>query len=55
MKREHRNHSGQAYSLTVMTPILEDHVSELAAYLDALGPEDASPLARVRAPTSRAG
>ncbi len=47
MKREHRNHSGQAYSLTVMTPILEDHSSALAAHLDALGPEAASPLARV--------
>ena len=47
MKREHRNHSGQAYSLTVMTPILDDHASALAAHLAALGPEDASPLARV--------
>ena len=47
MKREHRNHSGQAYSLTVVTPVLADHVSELAAHLDTLGPEDASPLARV--------
>ena len=47
MKREGRNHSGQAYGLTVLTPILEDHVSPLAAYLDGLGPQDASPLARV--------
>ena len=47
MKRERRNHSGQAYSLTVMTPILADHVSALAAHLDTLGPEDASPQARV--------
>jgi hypothetical protein len=47
VKREHRNHSGQAYSLTVVTPILADHVSALAAHLDALGPEAASPLARV--------
>ena len=47
MKREHRNHSGQAYSLTVITPILGDHASALAAHLAALGPEDASPLARV--------
>ncbi len=47
MKREHRNHSGQAYSLTVMTPILADHGSALSAYLDGLGPEAASPLARV--------
>ena len=47
MKREHRNRSGQAYGLTVMTPILDDHSSALAAVLAALGPEDASPLARV--------
>jgi hypothetical protein len=47
VKHENRNHSGQVYSLTVLTPILEDHGSELAAHLDALGPQDASPLARV--------
>ena len=47
MKRERRNHSGQAYSLTVLTPILDDEVSALAAHLDTFGPEDASPLARV--------
>ena len=47
MKREQRNHSGQAYSLTVITPILADHASALAAYLAGLGPESASPLARV--------
>jgi hypothetical protein len=47
VKREHRNHSGQAYSLTVITPILTDHESALAAYLAGLGPEAASPLARV--------
>jgi hypothetical protein len=47
VKHENRNHSGQAYSLTVITPILADHESALAAYLDGLGPEAASPLARV--------
>jgi len=47
VKREQRNHSGQAYGLTVLTPILADGVSPLAAHLDTFGPEDASPLARV--------
>ena len=47
MKREHRNRSGRAYGLTVVTPILDDRVSPLAALLDTFGPEDASPLARV--------
>jgi hypothetical protein len=47
VKREHRNRSGQSYGLTVMTPILDDRVSPLAAHLDTFGPEDASPLARV--------
>jgi hypothetical protein len=47
VKHENRNHSGQAYSLTVLAPILKDHGSALAAHLDALGPQDASPLARV--------
>jgi hypothetical protein len=47
VKHENRNHSGQAYSLTVLAPILPDHGSELAAHLNALGPQDASPLARV--------
>ncbi len=47
MKREKRNRSGQAYGLTVLTPVLADHVSALAARLDTFGPEDASPLARV--------
>ena len=47
MKREQRNHSGQAYGLTVLTPILADGVSALAAHLDTFGPEAASPLARV--------
>ena len=37
----------QAYGLTVLTPILPDRVSAIAAHLDTFGPEDASPLARV--------
>jgi hypothetical protein len=42
-----RNVSGQAYALTVLTPILDGHAIELTAHLDAL-PEGAdSPLARV--------
>jgi hypothetical protein len=42
-----RNVSGQAYALTVLTPILDGHATELTAHLDAL-PEGAdSPLARV--------
>jgi hypothetical protein len=49
VKHENRNHSGQAYSLTVITPIVADHESALAAYLAGLGPETASPLARVTA------
>jgi hypothetical protein len=42
-----RNVSGQAYALTVLTPILDGHAAELTAHLEALpeGPE--SPLARV--------
>jgi hypothetical protein len=47
VKHENRNHSGQAYSLTVLTPILDGRSSALAAHLDALGPQHASPLARV--------
>jgi hypothetical protein len=42
------NVSGQAYSLTVLSPILEGRETELAAHLDQLGEGDASPLARVR-------
>jgi hypothetical protein len=49
VKREHRNRSGQAYALTVLTPILADEVSALAAHLDTFGSEDASPLARLAA------
>jgi hypothetical protein len=49
VKREHRNRSGQAYGLTVLTPVLADEVSALAAHLDTFGSEDASPLARLAA------
>ena len=42
-----RNVSGQAYALTVMTPILDGHAGELTAHLDALPEGEASPLARV--------
>jgi hypothetical protein len=41
------NVSGQAYALTVLTPILDGHAPELTAHLDALPEGDASPLARV--------
>ena len=49
MKREHRNRSGQAYGLTVLTPVLADEVSALAAHLDTFGSEDGSPLGRLAA------
>jgi hypothetical protein len=42
-----RNVSGQAYALTVLTPILEGHEQQLVEHLDALGDGDSSPLARV--------
>jgi hypothetical protein len=42
-----RNVSGQAYALTVLTPILDGHTAELTAHLDALPEGEASPLARV--------
>jgi len=42
-----RNVSGQAYALTVLTPIEHGREQALTAYLDALGDGDASPLARV--------
>ena len=42
-----RNVSGQAYALTVLTPILDGHAAELTAHLDALPEGEASPLARV--------
>lgn len=47
MSRDGRNRSGQAYGLTVLTPVLDGHVSPLAARLGALGAAEASPLARV--------
>ena len=42
-----RNASGQAYALTVLTPILDGHVQPLTEHLEALPEGDASPLARV--------
>lgn len=42
-----RNVSGQAYALTVLTPILDGHAAELTAYLEALPEGKDSPLARV--------
>jgi hypothetical protein len=42
-----RNVSGQAYALTVLTPIRDGHERPLVEHLDALGDGDASPLARV--------
>jgi hypothetical protein len=42
-----RNVSGQAYALSVLTPILPGHEDELTAQLDAFGDGAASPLARV--------
>jgi hypothetical protein len=42
-----RNVSGQAYALTVLTPVLEGHEQALAERLDGFGDGDASPLARV--------
>jgi hypothetical protein len=41
------NISGQAYSLTVLTPILDGHEPELARYLNNLQAGDQSPLAGV--------
>ena len=38
---------GQAYSLTVLAPVLPGHVEPLTAHLDGLRSGDASPLARV--------
>ena len=49
-----RNVSGQAYALTVLTPILDGHAAELTAHLDALPEGDASPLARVPGHAPRA-
>jgi hypothetical protein len=42
-----RNVSGQAYALTVLTPILDGHADQLTAHLEALPEGGASPLARV--------
>jgi hypothetical protein len=42
-----RNTSGQAYALTVVTPIRDGHEAPLAAYLDRLPGGSDSPLARV--------
>ena len=42
-----RNVSGQAYALSVLTPILDGHADELRAHLEGLGEGEASPLARV--------
>ena len=42
------NISGQAYSLTVMTPIVNGQETQLARYLDGLQGRDQSPLAGVR-------
>jgi hypothetical protein len=41
------NVSGQAYALTVLSPIEHGREAALAEYLDELGDGDASPLARV--------
>jgi hypothetical protein len=43
------NVSGQAYALTVLTPIERGREQELVAHLNGLGDGDASPLARVPA------
>jgi len=42
-----RNVSGQAYALTVLTPILDGHVEPLTEHLEALPEGSGSPLARV--------
>jgi hypothetical protein len=41
------NISGQAYSLTVLTPIIDGHETELAHYLNGLQSSNQSPLAGV--------
>ena len=50
-----RNVSGQAYALTVVTPILDGHAQELTEHLEALPEGPGSPLARVPGTTSLAG
>ena len=42
-----RNVSGQAYALSVLTPILDGHADTLREHLEGLGDGAASPLARV--------
>jgi hypothetical protein len=42
------NISGQAYSLTVLAPIVDGHETQLAQYLNGLQAGDQSPLAGVR-------
>ncbi|HEX5621151.1 MAG TPA: hypothetical protein VFX51_22190 [Solirubrobacteraceae bacterium] len=42
-----RNVSGQAYALTVLTPITDGHAQPLMEHLNALGEGGASPLSRV--------
>ena len=46
MSRGH-NISGQAYSLTVLTPVIDGHETELAQHLNGLQSGDQSPLAGV--------
>jgi hypothetical protein len=41
------NVSGQAYALSILTPVLDGHAAELTAHLESLAEGDASPLARV--------
>ena len=48
MRHPHRNVSGQAYALTVLTPVLRERINGLASHLDALPAGVGSPLARVR-------
>lgn len=47
MRRAGRNRSGQAYSLTTLTPVLLGHVDALVRHLDTLPSLGGSPLARV--------
>ncbi|MGI8595036.1 MAG: hypothetical protein ACR2ML_11845 [Solirubrobacteraceae bacterium] len=47
MRHSGRNVFGQAYSLTVLTPVLPERLNALAGHLDALPGAGQSPLARV--------
>jgi hypothetical protein len=47
VRHDARNHSGQAYSLTVLVPVREGREAALAAHLDGLEQGAGSPLARV--------